>query len=323
MDYYGRKLATCSSDKTIRIFEVDGEQQRLVDILRGHEGPVWQIAWAHPKFGNVLASCGYDGKVIIWRDNASTMAAASEGGHPAANTTSTGATIPSQWVRVKEHLVHEGSVNSIAFAPPEHGLMLACGSSDGRVSVLTCKEGQWDVQLFQAHAMGVHAVTWAPITVCEPPSSSSAQVSSSGTAAGMQASGTLLKRLATGGCDHLVRIWQFSEDEGRWKEEGEPLEGHTDWVRDVAWAPNLGLAQSTLASGSQDKTVIIWTQESLQSPWTKKLLKKERFADIVWKLSWSVAGTLLAVSSGDNKVSVWRESLQGEWECLNDIGEST
>ena len=28
-----------------------------------HEGPVWQVAWAHPKFGSILASCSYDRKV--------------------------------------------------------------------------------------------------------------------------------------------------------------------------------------------------------------------------------------------------------------------
>ena len=33
-----------------------------------HEGPVWQIAWAHPMYGNLLASCGYDRKVIIWKE---------------------------------------------------------------------------------------------------------------------------------------------------------------------------------------------------------------------------------------------------------------
>lgn len=33
-----------------------------------HEGPVWQLAWAHPMFGNLLASCGYDRKVIIWKE---------------------------------------------------------------------------------------------------------------------------------------------------------------------------------------------------------------------------------------------------------------
>ena len=33
-----------------------------------HEGPVWQLCWAHPMYGSVLASCGYDRKVIIWKE---------------------------------------------------------------------------------------------------------------------------------------------------------------------------------------------------------------------------------------------------------------
>jgi hypothetical protein len=35
LDYYGRRLATCSSDKTIKIFEVDGDKHTLVETLRG------------------------------------------------------------------------------------------------------------------------------------------------------------------------------------------------------------------------------------------------------------------------------------------------
>lgn len=29
------------------------------------------------------------------------------------------------------------------------------------------------------------------------------------------------------------------------------LEGHTDWVRDVSWAPNIGLPRSYIATASQ------------------------------------------------------------------------
>src|ERR1700761_1384859 len=37
LDYYGRRLATCSSDKTIKIFEIDGDQHRLTETLKGYE----------------------------------------------------------------------------------------------------------------------------------------------------------------------------------------------------------------------------------------------------------------------------------------------
>jgi hypothetical protein len=35
LDYYGRRLATCSSDRTIKIFEVEGETHRLTETLKG------------------------------------------------------------------------------------------------------------------------------------------------------------------------------------------------------------------------------------------------------------------------------------------------
>ena len=37
-------------------------------ICFSHDGPVWQLAWAHPMYGNMIASCGYDRKVIIWKE---------------------------------------------------------------------------------------------------------------------------------------------------------------------------------------------------------------------------------------------------------------
>ncbi|GME78859.1 unnamed protein product [[Candida] boidinii] len=134
LDYYGKRLATCSSDKTIKIFEVDGETHKLLDTLRGHDGPVWQVSWAHPKFGVILASCSYDGKVIIWKE---------ENGN---------------WSNIAEHAVHQASVNSISWAPHEYGAVLLCTSSDGKASVVEfLNDGSTKSVVFQAHAIGANA----------------------------------------------------------------------------------------------------------------------------------------------------------------------
>jgi len=41
-----------------------------------------------------------------------------------------------------------------------------------------------------------------------------------------------------------------SEENGGWVEE-QKLDAHHDWVRDVAWAPSVGLQRSIIASCSQ------------------------------------------------------------------------
>ncbi|CAB0043712.1 unnamed protein product [Trichogramma brassicae] len=72
MDFYGLRLATCSSDNSVKIFDLKNGSQTLVADLKGHVGPVWQVAWAHPKFGNIVASCGYDssdGSISILTNN--------------------------------------------------------------------------------------------------------------------------------------------------------------------------------------------------------------------------------------------------------------
>jgi protein transport protein SEC13 len=55
-DFYAKQLATCSSDKTIRLHQIDPTTGATTSsqVLKGHSGPVWQVAWSHPVTGGVL-----------------------------------------------------------------------------------------------------------------------------------------------------------------------------------------------------------------------------------------------------------------------------
>lgn len=233
------------------------------------------------------------------------------------------------WIKIKEHTLHTASVNSVSWAPHELGAILACASSDGKVSVLTFKnDGQWDADIFTGHAIGCNAVSWAPALI--PGSLITPQQAPGSGQTGAQ--NATVKRFASAGCDNLVKIWGYNEEAQSWAEE-ETLEGHTDWVRDVAWAPNIGLPRSYIATASQDKTVLIWTKDSPTSPWVKTPLDPSstivsptgapapagKFPDVVWRVAWSLAGNLLAVSCGDGKVTLWKENLKGIWECVSDM----
>ncbi|GAA5914210.1 hypothetical protein JCM8208_001519 [Rhodotorula glutinis] len=323
LDYYGRRLATASSDRSIRIFDVDADDSyRLADSLQAHDGPVHALAWAHPSFGSILASCSFDGKVLIWKEND----APNKG-----------------WANVKEHLLHTASVNAIAWAPHELGPILACASSDGKVSVLTFNnDGTWEASLFPAHAQGVTSVSWAPAVGIGALTSAGGGAPPAGGAGQGEGQEALqqVKRFATGGCDGLVKIWAFNDSTKEWAPDASEhvLSGHSDWVRDVAWAPSVGVGKAYLASAGQDKAVCVWTQQDARSAWTRAVLDPSgtdaapqaqgqqqaqqgegRFGDVVWRVSWSVAGNVLAVSSGDGKVSLWKENLKGVFENVSEM----
>lgn len=161
------------------------------------------------------------------------------------------------------------------------------------------------MDLVTAHPIGCNAVAWA---------SSAAPGSLTSTQALPPAP---VRRLASAGCDNVVKIWSFSAEQNMWVEEV-GLAGHTDWVRDVAFAPNQGLPRTQLASAGQDRTVRIWTEEGGQ--WSQVLLDpgEGAFPDTVWTVSWSLSGNVLAVSCGDGKISLWKENLKGTWECVNE-----
>jgi hypothetical protein len=71
------------------------------------------------------------------------------------------------------------------------------------------------------------------------------------------------KKLASGGCDRLVHVWDLSGGVAAAKEE-QTIENHADWVMGVAFAPN----GQHLLTASRDKTAKIWdlkTKESLMT----------------------------------------------------------
>ena len=66
---------------------------------------------SHPKYGNLIASGGFDKKVNIFKEIK-----------------------PNVWEKIFEFKDHKNSVNSVTFAPHEYGLILIACSSDGNIS---------------------------------------------------------------------------------------------------------------------------------------------------------------------------------------------
>uniref|UniRef100_A0A7N2MVL2 Sec13-like protein n=1 Tax=Quercus lobata TaxID=97700 RepID=A0A7N2MVL2_QUELO len=216
----------------------------------------------------------------------------------------TGEGNPNEWTQAHVFNDHKSSVNSVAWTPHELGLCLACGSSDGNISVFTARlDGGWDTsRINQAYPVDVTSVSWAPSTA----------------PGALVDSGLLdpVQKLCSGGCDNNVKVWKLYN--GTWKMDCFPaLQMHTDWVCDVAWARNLGLPKSTIASASQDGKVIIWTVAKEGDQWEGKVLND--FKTPVWGFSCPLPGNILAVADGNNSVTLWKEAVDGEWQQVTTV----
>jgi len=274
LDYYGQRAAAASADSMVHIWDISDGQQKVAGQLKGHEGPVWKVSWAHPKFGSVVASCGYDMKVIVWKE-----------------------VQPGNWQIAHMDSSHTASVNDVEFCPWEHGLRLACASSDGQVSILTYVDAQWRRTAFAANTGGAQSLSWAPVQKRDGQPQP-------------------IMRLVTGGCDNSACVWKCENE--AWSQEFPPLPaGHTDWVRDVAWRPLDGA--SVVASGSWDKTVIIYSQEMEGQQWRQ--LCKLNLPSKVESLSWCESGSILGVSCGESDVVLYKEAYDGRYEEVGKVNE--
>ena len=163
-DFYGRRIATCSGDRSVKVWnlEPNGKFSSSSEIqvtstttnisssgkdgpmnIQVHRSAVWRVSWAHPEYGQILATCGADGSAVIWEEvqiggeqsaTAGPSGAAFTGG---ANgmTNNTSSEAFTSWVEKAKLLDARRSVSTVQFAPRHLGLLLATGSADGFVRI--------------------------------------------------------------------------------------------------------------------------------------------------------------------------------------------
>lgn len=175
-DHYGMRLCTGSSDQKIKVWDKRGlsdkaprpegsplhklgEKSELVlnDAWKAHDSSVLKVCWAHPEYGQVLASCSFDRSIRIWEEVESEPLWSGR-----------------RWVERARLVDASGSVQDLDFAPNHLGLCLAACASDGMVRIYVAEEvinlAHWPlVQQFEAapagagkEADGNYCLAWCP-----------------------------------------------------------------------------------------------------------------------------------------------------------------
>ena len=230
----GKRLASGSSDKTVKVWDAMSEQEALT--LKGHIGRVGSVAFSPD--GKRLASASSDKTVKVWDAKSG-----------------------QETITLKGHL---GSVASVAFSPD--GQRLASASADQTVKLWDATSGKMLLTL-NGHDSFVWSVAFSPDGKRLASASSDRTVRVWDTTSG-QVTLTLRghtsnvdsvafsadgKRLASASDDHTVKVWDATSGH-----EILTLKGHTSSVWSVAFSPD----GKRLASASEDETVKVWDATS-------------------------------------------------------------
>ncbi len=282
----GRRLATGSRDRTVRIWDTDGGDELVV--LRGHDDWVWGVGWSLD--GRRLATGSRDRTVRIWDADGGGELVVLRGHDDwvwGVGWSSDGrrlATVSGdRTARIWDAdggggLVvlrgHGDWVQGVGWSPD--GRRLATGSRDRTARIWDADSGG-ELAVLRGHNGPVEGVAWSPDG----------------------------RRLATVSSDWTVRIWDG--DGG----ELVVLRGHDDWVRGVAWSPD----GRRLATVSSDRTVRIWDANG-----GDELAVLRGHDDEAIGVAWSSDGRRLATVSGDRTARIWDTDSGGELAVLRGHG---
>ncbi|XP_019647749.1 PREDICTED: WD repeat, SAM and U-box domain-containing protein 1-like isoform X1 [Branchiostoma belcheri] len=304
-------LASCSGDKTVRLWEVGTWAELPCSPLLGHSYPVHCCCFS--SFGTQLATCSTDGTINLWGSKSgqrlTTLA------HPRNNGMRTVSFSPDSNVLVagsvdgtlvlwdaytKEMLspqglgppgppvvieAHDTSICACAFTPD--GNFLLSGSMEGNMKLWDGRYGNNKClyYLAEGHDLGVTCCVFSPTFGSANPDNPLPD--------------TRLQyfMLASCGADMLVKLWDVQVSPGYDMRLRVNLQGHSATVNSCAFTPD----GKRLASGSVDRAAIVW------NPLTgEKLYMLTGHPRCVTTVAFSLDAMYLATGCMDRTVRIWR-----------------
>ncbi|CAL8102250.1 unnamed protein product [Calicophoron daubneyi] len=277
-DFYGRRMATCSSDQMIKIWDLRADGEWICTARwRCHLGSAWRVTWAHPEFGQVIATCSFDRTIAIWEEVAGAQPVGYQALHdadgqtttPAPGTTNLSTPLSSgtSWVRRANLVDPRTSVTGLQFAPRHLGLQLAAISTDGLLRIYEALDvmnlSQWRLQFDFGTKMTGSCLAWSqsrldpPLIAVGssspvgPPSSQDNLDGTQAPSSTVQSSTTSMVSLVSG----KVVIYEYSDARRHW-DLVEDIKALEDAVYDLQFAPHMGQSYHTLAVASKDVYIL-------------------------------------------------------------------
>jgi WD40 repeat protein len=294
-NFHGKRMATCSCDQQVKIWDLIDGEWKCTASWRAHSASVFRVAWAHPEFGQVIATCSFDHTAAIWEELPE-------------NTSY-------RWVKRSILVDSRSSISDVQFGPKRLGLVVATCAVDGVVRVYEATDvmnlGSWNLQAEIQTKIVCSCLSWSTAKSYPPL-----------IAVGCD------ETVATSG---RIQIYEFSEQARKWS-KAETIATILDPVRDISFSPNLGRSFHMLAVASKDVHILSLkplprTEPSQEDDSVPVISRFEirsigQFGDHqsqVWRVSWNITGTILASSGDDGHVRLWKGNYMDNWKCIAEL----
>ncbi|KAJ1673554.1 epoxide hydrolase, soluble (sEH), partial [Spiromyces aspiralis] len=309
-NFYGTRFATCGSDQLIKVWDYNKETG-----MWAHDSSVLCLNWAHPEFGEILASSSFDRSVKIWveqKNGKYEVGVASSDGTVRFYTPYDNISLQNWVVSSQINATLGGSKDSdgpmvLTWCPARFAQapMVAIGCSrENKVKIYKQLKNEWSLLLEVAqYDSNILTLQWAPHM------------------------GRSYHMIGVGCSDGYIRIYHLwldlysgkrtietEEDLFAYEEE----EGLRQIDSEMTAEPISGRAKGTTESGAQkDNTVSVHDRMRDFKPNSE--LKAEWAAHSglpVRKVKWNATGTQLVSSGDDGYARTWRMAANGEWRCM-------
>ncbi|KAI3388529.1 hypothetical protein SNEBB_008874 [Seison nebaliae] len=318
-NYYNTRLVTAGADHIVRVYAInknidssthdENNETRnvepfaqLIQRLDEHTSSIWRVDWAHPTYGTIFASCGNDGKLIIWDGTDDFF----------------------KKLSIFDH--NRISVNDLSWTPPEIGMILSCSLSNGRVHMYQRKEdGKYGecINFEVVKDCSILCIRWAAYRLSYLINRSLNDC---------QYKGDVIRPFyqhlfAVGLMNGEIRVYFFKcEDMEKCSIELlSTIKSETDTIRDICWYPWLygNDSQIVIASGSHSGELRECKSASLKdiakrgktaiNCWNARII--ERYDEPIYKVIFKNDSNILAVAHGNNNLQLWK--MTDDWESIS------
>ncbi|KAK6202688.1 WD40-repeat-containing domain protein [Scheffersomyces amazonensis] len=316
-DFYGKHIATASSDQHIKVFDLDSSNSAWVlnDSWKAHDSSIVKLSWAHPEFSSskILASCSYDRTVKVWQEQVDEL-------HGSGR----------RWIKLATLAIESyGPIYDVSFAPNHMGLKLGCVGSDGIFRIYESLE--------PSDLTNWVLTTELPILSSQLPAKS---LQSSFGIEWCPAKFSKTEKFIVVALDQGFIYGTTSQSDQATHDKADDIDSetnskskyiklcnlpeHNGLIRSVSWAPSMGRNYHLIATGCKDGYVRIFKGTELPNGEIKIeiLAKLNDHKSEVWKVNWNLTGTILSSAGDDGNIRLWKCNYLNEWKCMSVINTS-